>query len=89
MIDGNVLFAFGLTLFAGIMSYVSFMEIVPKVLESLETAYGPSKGYVYTTIAFFIGILIIDVIDKLVPEQENPHEILSADEMTVDQRRGK
>lgn len=119
MLEGNVLFAFALTLFAGlstgigsalafyskktnekflsaalgfsagVMIYVSFVEIMPKALASLEAAYGYSKGYIYTTVAFFIGILIIGLIDKLVPEQENPHEIHSPDEMTSDQIREK
>lgn len=119
MLEGNVLFAFALTVFAGlstgigsalafyskktnekflsaalgfsagVMIYVSFMEIIPKAIASLESAYGYSKGYIYTTVAFFMGILIIGLIDKLVPEQENPHEIHSPDEMTSDQIKEK
>ena len=72
---------------AGVMIYVSMVEIFVKARESLEQAYGSSRGYLYTTLAFFAGIAIIAIIDKLVPEAENPHEIHDVSELksgTVD-----
>jgi len=57
------------------MIYVSFIEIFPKALYSLSLVYGEQKGYIITTISFFGGMLISALIDKLVPEFENPHEI--------------
>ncbi len=60
---------------AGVMIYVSFIEIFPKALESLQNVFGEKQGYLYTTIAFFVGIGIIALIDKLVPSAENPHEM--------------
>ncbi len=66
---------------AGVMIYVSFMEIIPKAKESLEVVYGPSQGYWVTTIAFFGGIALIALIDKLVPSGENPHEIRDVSDM--------
>ena len=60
---------------AGVMIYVSFVEILPKAVESLETAGFADNGYLIGTIAFFAGILVIVLIDFLVPKQENPHEI--------------
>ena len=60
---------------AGVMLYVSFVEIFPKALETLEDAYGEKKGYYYTTLAFFTGIGLIALIDRLVPSAENPHEM--------------
>ena len=105
MSNSDILFAFGLTLFAGlstgigsllafyskelkpnflagslgfsagVMIYVSFMEILSKALESLTEVYGETVGHTYTVIAFFAGIGIIALIDKLVPEHENPHEL--------------
>jgi len=101
----NLLFAFGVTLFAGlatgigsimaffskkfnpkflsaalgfsagVMIYVSLIEIFVKAKDSLSHLYGDKTGYIYTTIAFFCGIAVIAVIDKLVPSYENPHEI--------------
>jgi ZIP family zinc transporter len=60
---------------AGVMIYVSFIEIFAKARESLAVPFGEVKGYWITTIAFFGGIAIIAVIDKLIPAYENPHEI--------------
>lgn len=59
---------------AGVMLYVSFMEIMPKALSSLTGAAGPTAGPWAAVTAFFAGILVIGVIDRLVPAQINPHE---------------
>jgi zinc transporter, ZIP family len=71
---------------AGVMIYVSFIEIFSKAKESLSEAYGARQGYWITTLAFFGGVALIALIDKLVPSFENPHEIHKAEEMhDVDQ----
>jgi len=59
---------------AGVMVYVSFVEIFFKAEEALVSYYGPAKGQWITVLSFFAGILIIALIDRLVPEYENPHE---------------
>lgn len=64
---------------AGVMIYVSFVEIFVKAKDSLTAFYGAKLGYTYTTISFFAGIAIIAIIDKLVPSFENPHEIIHAE----------
>lgn len=74
---------------AGVMLYVSFIEIFPKSREALESAYGPEQGYWLTTIAFFAGIAIIAIIDKLVPQIENPHEMRAIEEMSEHDRKKK
>jgi len=109
--EGNVLFAFGLTLFAGlstgigsalafytkktnkkflsaalgfsagVMIYVSLIEIFVKARASLEAVMGATKGYLVTTLAFFGGIALIAIIDKFVPSFENPHELRDVDDM--------
>lgn len=109
---GTIIFAFSLTLFAGlstgigsalaffakktshkflsgalgfsagVMIYVSMIEIFVKARDSLSLVFGDTKGYWITTIAFFIGIAVIGIIDKLVPEAENPHELRDVEEMT-------
>lgn len=57
---------------AGVMLFVSLAEILPtanqELLDSTDT-----KAWV-STLGFFLGILIIGLIDKLVPSHENPHE---------------
>ena len=87
--DGDVLFAFGLTAFAGlatgigsaiaffskrtnklflsmalgfsagVMLYVSFVEILVKARDSLAGVYGEVMGWWYTIVAFFGGIAVI------------------------------
>ncbi len=66
---------------AGVMIYVSMIEIFAKARDSLSLVYGDTKGYWITIIAFFIGIAIIGIIDKLVPEAENPHALHDVNEM--------
>lgn len=117
----TVLFAFGITLFAGlstgvgsalaffakqtntrflsvslgfsagVMIYVSLIEIFAKAKTELVTVYGAREGYWFTVIAFFAGIAIIAVIDKLIPSMENPHEIKRVEdiEMSPDELKAK
>jgi ZIP family zinc transporter len=60
---------------AGVMIYVSFVEIFVKAKDSLSGLYGSSTGSIYTVAAFFAGIALIGLIDKLVPSFGNPHEL--------------
>lgn len=60
---------------AGVMIYVSFAEIMVKAKDSLTGLYGAKEGSWITVISFFAGIALIGLIDKLVPNFENPHEL--------------
>jgi ZIP family zinc transporter len=60
---------------AGVMLYVSFVEILPKAAESLGVSNGESGGNWWATAAFFAGIVLILLIDRLIPSAENPHEV--------------
>ncbi len=71
---------------AGVMIYVSFVEIFPKAKESLVAELGLVTGYWATVLAFFSGIIFIAVIDKIVPDFENPHEVHRAEEMDAEDR---
>ncbi len=66
---------------AGVMIYVSMIEIFAKSRSSLELVYGSPKGYWITVISFFAGVALIALIDKYVPSSENPHEIRDVSEM--------
>lgn len=68
---------------AGVMIYVSMIEIFLKARISLESIFGYPKGYAYTTIAFFVGVLIMALIDKMIPSGENPHEARDVTEMEI------
>jgi ZIP family zinc transporter len=59
---------------AGVMIYVSFVEILPKAREALVLPLGLHAGSWVTIGAFFAGIALIALIDALVPSYENPHE---------------
>lgn len=65
---------------AGIMVFISFMEILPDAKSHLIASMGKTAGGWATLLAFFIGIIVIAAIDKLIPSQENPHEIHSIEE---------
>ncbi len=69
---------------AGVMIYVSFIEIFVKARESLSVSFGESKGYWITTLAFFAGMAVIALIDALIPSYENPHEIGNIHEVQDD-----
>ena len=66
---------------AGVMIYVSMIEIFFKARDALSVAVGETRGYWYTVLAFFAGMLLIALIDKLVPSFENPHEAHGVEEM--------
>jgi ZIP family zinc transporter len=59
---------------AGVMLYVSFVEIFFKGFDALTEAYGDRAGYWINVLSFFAGIVLIGVIDNLIPAAENPHE---------------
>ncbi len=64
-----------LGLSAGVMIYVSFMELMPESTALFSALFSPKKAEAYSILAFFAGIACIALIDFLVPEDENPHEI--------------
>lgn len=66
---------------AGVMLYVSFMELVPEALFELIGQWGEKKGNLYMMLAFFSGIALIAGIDFLVPHNANPHEVQGVEEM--------
>ncbi len=66
---------------AGVMIYVSFVEILKKARDNLVPVYGEAAGNWYAVLAFFGGIMLILIIDKLVPSYENPHEAHIIEEM--------
>lgn len=66
---------------AGVMIYVSFVEIMVKARTELVAEHGIVQGNWFTVAAFFGGILFIALIDKLIPSVENPHEMHKVEEM--------
>ena len=60
---------------AGVMLYVSFVEILIKGVGALTKAYGDYWGHWVNAASFFGGIVFIGVIDRLIPSSGNPHEV--------------
>ena len=55
---------------AGVMIYVSFTEIFLKSLEFLEDVFYEGHVMLVAVIAFFVGIALIALIDKLLPHDD-------------------
>ncbi len=66
---------------AGVMLYVSFVQIFPTANESLTSYLGEPLGSWATVGGFFFGILVIGLIDRFIPEQQNPHEVRTVEEI--------
>lgn len=75
------LLSFSLGLSGGVMVYVSFAELLREAETTLAAEWGDRGGAALATAAFFGGILLIGIIDRLVPSVENPHEAHSVEEM--------
>ncbi len=66
---------------AGVMVYISFMELIPEALDILGEQFSPRLSNIYMLTVFFIGIAFIAIIDFLIPEDENPHEVHRVEEL--------
>lgn len=58
--------AFALSFSAGIMIYVGFMGILPEGIHLIEENIGHERGHVIALVAFFSGMIITAIIEKLV-----------------------
>jgi len=65
----------------GVMVYVSFTEILTKAEALLVDLHGARVGAWITAGGFFGGLLAMALIDWLVPEKSNPHELTPRDEL--------
>lgn len=74
---------------AGVMIYVSFMEILPKSLESLKETYPANPAAWLLLAGFFVGIGFIALIDRLVPEFGNPHEARQIEDMQTEVKKNQ
>lgn len=71
----NKFLAASLGFSAGVMIFISLVEIFSEAQGSMVALYGEKMGYLYTLLAFFGGMGVIALIDNLVPSGENPHEM--------------
>lgn len=73
--------SFALGFSAGVMIYVSMIEIFFKAKDALVGVLGEALGSWATVGGFFGGMLLIAMIDKFIPKQGNPHELKKVEEM--------
>lgn len=73
--------SFALGFSAGVMIYISFVEIFMKAEEALVNELGVMNGKWVTVIGFFGGMILIALIDKFIPKQTNPHELKKIEDM--------
>ena len=74
---------------AGVMIYVSMIEIFVKAKDALVEAAGIELGNWITVAGFFGGMLLIAMIDKFVPNQGNPHELKKVEDINRPQKSAK
>ena len=60
---------------AGVMVYLSFLEILPEATHFLSVSLSDTAAEVQSVIMFFVGVAIVALIDRFVPSRDNPHEI--------------
>lgn len=82
---GGRFMAASLGLSAGVMIYVSFVELLATSRATLTQELGAAGGW-WTLFGFLGGIALIAVIDRLVPSEINPHEPGTTD---ADARRAR
>jgi len=81
--------SFSLGFSAGVMLYVSFVELFVDATESLVGVYGEGAGEWWALASFFGGFVLIFLIDQLVPSYENPHEPRAVEDMDPEQAEAR
>lgn len=81
---GHTFLSIGLGFSAGVMVYVSFVEILSKSRKAFESIYCNAViAESLALICFFAGIGISALIDRFIPEDVNPHEPKSDKQLSV------
>jgi len=74
--NGNFLSA-SLGFSGGVMVFISLAELLPQARNGLVETYGAPHGGIVAILALAAGMLMTALIDKLIPEVENPHHVRS------------
>ena len=73
--------SFALGFSGGVMIYISLAELLADAKSGLIELYGHSSGSFIAISAFFSGIALAMLIDRLIPSYENPHEVQTVEKM--------
>ena len=66
---------------AGVMIYVSMVEMFVQARSALTIEFGEVNGMWATAGAFFLGMFFIAIIDRVIPSEKNPHDYKLVEDM--------
>lgn len=66
---------------AGVMIFISFMEMMPMAQENFMKTMGDKQAQWMVLASFFGSMAVFGIISHLVPEADEPHEIKTEEEM--------
>ncbi len=62
--------SFSLGFSAGVMIYVSFVELFKEANELLGNVHGEKTGLLFTILAFFVGMIVTGIIERIIPTKD-------------------
>jgi ZIP family zinc transporter len=80
------LLTYALGFSGGVMVYISFVEFLATAHADLIKIHGDKWGGLWTIAMFFGGMALALLIDRLVPEDENPHEFMTPQDFQMTQQ---
>lgn len=79
--------AVSLAFAAGAMVFVSLVQVIPTGITLLEKVIDTREAMWLIYGAFFVGILLVLIIDRIIPKSLNPNEIQGAEKTTKVNKR--
>ena len=67
--------SYGLSFSAGVMLFLSFMEIMPEAQKDLAKSVSQNSARIIATAGFFVGIILSAIIDRIFPEHISGGEV--------------
>lgn len=80
--DNTKFLSVGLGFSAGVMIYISFAEILVKSKASFTIHFSDAGAEALMLACFFGGIALAFAIDRFIPEDVNPHELKTDEELS-------
>ena len=71
---------------AGVMVYVSLVDLLPEAQTLLSGSLGPKVGEAAKVALFFVGMVFAGAIDKILPENDNPHDLRQVQHPPLDEQ---
>lgn len=80
--DNTALLSVGMGFSAGVMIYISFAEILVKSKSAFVPRFGEVGAEASMLACFFVGFAVAFAIDRLIPDDINPHELKTDAELS-------